>query len=104
VSEPHEDCSRRIDKWLWCARRFKTRTVASRFVAQTSVRVTRGGATSRIDRPGFELRPGDEVSFLLGERLVVMRVLGFAERRGSAEAARSLFEDVAVPAACKTSG
>jgi ribosome-associated heat shock protein Hsp15 len=104
VSEPHEDGSRRIDKWLWCARRFRTRTVASRFVAETSVRVTRSGVTSRIDRPGFQLRAGDEVSFLLGERLHVVRVLDFAERRGSPEAARNLFEDVAVPAACKTSG
>ena len=88
--------SRRIDRWLWCARRFKTRTLAARFVTEANVRVTRGGATKRIDRPGFLLREGDDVTYLFGERMIVLTVAGFAERRGSPDAAKSLY--VATPA------
>ncbi len=87
--------SRRIDKWLWCARRFKTRSLASKFVADASVRVTREGATQRVDKPGFLLREGDEVSYLIGEHLVVLTVAGFAERRGSPAAAKSLYAEPA---------
>lgn len=102
--------SRRIDKWLWCARRFKTRSLAAKFVAGASVRVTREGTTQRIDKPSFLLREGDDVSFLLGERLVVLTVTGFAERRCSPAAAKSLYAEQAksVPAAgtppCKAAG
>jgi len=85
--------SRRIDKWLWCVRRFKTRSLAAKFISEASVRVTRDGATHRIDRPSFNLREGDDVSFVLGERIFVLTVLGFAERRGTTEAARTLFAD-----------
>lgn len=86
-----DGASRRIDKWLWCARRFRTRTLAARFVSQASVRVTRDGETQRVDRPAFQLREGDEVSFILGEQLVAMVVAGFADRRGTPQAAKGLY-------------
>ncbi|NWG92469.1 MAG: RNA-binding S4 domain-containing protein [Parvularculaceae bacterium] len=93
--------SRRIDKWLWCARRFKTRTLAAQFVAAASVRVTRNGATERVDKPGFLLREGDEVSYMLGEKLFVCTVVGFAERRGPPASARELCRDrTAAPPSC----
>ena len=85
--------SRRIDKWLWCARRFKTRSLAAQLVAEGGVRVTRDGATQRVDKASFQLREGDEVSFLIGDRLTVLGVVGFAARRGSPAAARLLFAD-----------
>lgn len=105
-----DSLSRRIDKWLWCARRFKTRSLASKFVAGASVRVTREGTTQRVDKPSFLLREGDEVSFLLGERFVVLTVTGFAEHRGSPAAAKSLYveQGKSAPAAgtppCKAAG
>ncbi|MCB2113445.1 MAG: RNA-binding S4 domain-containing protein [Parvularculaceae bacterium] len=85
--------SRRLDKWLWCVRQFKTRSLAAKFISGASVRVTRKGATQRIDKPGFILCVGDDVSFILGERLIALRVLGFAARRGPAQEARALFAD-----------
>jgi ribosome-associated heat shock protein Hsp15 len=85
--------ARRIDKWLWCVRRFKTRALAARFVAAGGVRVTRAGTTRRVDKPSFPLREGDEVSYLMGERLIVLTVLGFAERRGSPDTARRLYAE-----------
>lgn len=102
--------SRRVDKWLWCARRFKTRSHAAKFIAGASVRVTREGATQRIDKPSFLLREGDEVSYLMGERVVVLTVTGFAERRGSPAAAKSIYAErgKSAPAAgtppCKAAG
>lgn len=101
---------RRLDKWLWCARQFKTRSLAARFVAEENVRVTRAGATQRVDRPAFALHLGDEISYLTGERLIVLSVLGFSERRGSPEFARTLFSDRTKSAvtdeapACKAAG
>lgn len=83
--------SRRIDKWLWCARRFKSRSIAAKLVSEASVRVTRDGETLRVDRASFLLRESDHVSYLAGDRLVILAVLGFAERRGSPEAARRLY-------------
>jgi len=85
--------SRRLDKWLWCARRFKTRSIAAKFVAESNVRVTRNGVTHRADKASFQLLEGDEISYMLGERLFVLRVTGFAERRGSPAAAGALFVD-----------
>ncbi len=93
--------ARRIDKWLWCARRFKTRSLAARFITEETVRVTRVGVTHRIDKPGFLLREGDVVSFLLDERMANLTVLGFADRRGPPNVARSLYVAAAAAPACK---
>lgn len=92
--------SRRIDKWLWCARRFKTRSLAAQFVARAGVRVTRNGATERVDKPSFQLREDDEVSYMLGEKLVICTVVGFAERRGPPASARALCLDRADAPSC----
>lgn len=92
-----ESSARRIDKWLWCARRFKARSAAARFVSEGSVRVTRNGATQRVDRPSFGLREGDEVSYLFGDRLVVLTVLGFALRRGPPQSAAAICRDKSAP-------
>lgn len=89
--------SQRIDKWLWCARRFKTRSLAAKIVSEGGVRVTREGTTQRVAKPAFTLRKGDQVSYLSGERIVVLTVKGFAERRGSPEASKALYSD---PSAC----
>jgi ribosome-associated heat shock protein Hsp15 len=89
--------SQRLDKWLWCARFFRTRTAASSFVEQASVRVTRAGRTHRVVKPAFSLRPGDLLAFLLSERPVIVRVLGLATRRGAARDAAALFETINTP-------
>lgn len=105
--------SRRIDKWLWCARRFKTRSLAANFVTKASVRVTRDGLTQRVEKPSFLLREGDLVSFMLGHRLEALVVTGFADRRGPPASSRLVCRNAldagnsenspAVPA-CKAAG
>lgn len=89
--------SQRLDKWLWCARFFRTRTAASSFVEKASVRVTRAGRMHRVVKPAFGLRPGDQLAFLLSVRPVIVRVLDLATRRGAARDAAALFETIDAP-------
>lgn len=81
----------RIDKWLWAARFFKTRSLAAQAVA--GGRVQLNGA--RV-KPAHEVRAGDVLDIRAGGLAwrVEVRVLG--TRRGPAEAARALYvEDAA---------
>jgi ribosome-associated heat shock protein Hsp15 len=80
----------RVDKWLWAARFFKTRAVATEAVIGGRVRVNGG----RV-KPAREVRAGDTVEVRLGEtrRTVVVRQL--AEKRGSTPIAATLYEETA---------
>ena len=80
----------RIDKWLWHARVVRTRQAAADLAASGYVRLN----GLRIDAASRAVRAGDVVTIALDRRVRVLRVLGFAERRGSAVAARDLYEDV----------
>ena len=95
MSEQQTQSSRRLDKWLWCARQFKTRSLAARFVEEKTVRLTRAGVTERIDKPSRLLNRGDEIAFMLGDRLVILAVEGFAMRRGPASQAQKLYRSLA---------
>lgn len=77
----------RIDKWLWCARFFKTRSLAAEEIAKGRVRVN--GAVTKASR---ELRPGDTVDLRQGQvpRTVVVR--GVSHARGPAPVAQLLYE------------
>ena len=78
----------RIDKWLWAARFFKTRSLATDAVDGGKVDVN--GA--RV-KPAKLVGPGDEVRVRVGTQLFVVQVLDTAERRGSADVARGLYEE-----------
>ena len=85
------DESCRADVWLWRARFFKTRSLAARFVDEGRVRMTRAGAETRLDKASRALKPGDEVVFALGGRLIAVRVEAMGDRRGPAAEARTLY-------------
>jgi len=89
VSETTEAC--RIDVWLWRARFFKTRGLAARAVAEGSVRLLRGGARIRLDKPGRALRPGDGLLLTWGDRQIALRIEALGARRGPAPEARGLY-------------
>lgn len=89
--------SQRLDKWLWQARFFKTRTLAAKFVSDGNVRVTRGETTQRADKASTAVRPGDVIVFTRNERLRVIHILACAERRGPASEAQTLYEDQSPP-------
>lgn len=81
----------RLDKWLWHARQFRTRSLAARFVEEHTVRVTRNGATQRVDKPAFLLMAGDEIAFGVERGVIALRVLAFDERRRAAADAQRLY-------------
>ena len=84
----------RIDKWLWHARVVRTRTAAAALAESGHVRLN----SQRIDAASRTVRAGDVVTVALDRTVRVLKVSGFAERRGSADDARGLYEDL-TPAA-----
>jgi ribosome-associated heat shock protein Hsp15 len=82
----------RIDKWLWHARVVRTRTTAAALADTGKVRVN--GA--RIAASSKTIRTGDVVTITL-DRVRVLKVLDFCERRGSADIGRALYEDLSPP-------
>jgi ribosomal 50S subunit-recycling heat shock protein len=81
----------RADVWLWRARFFKTRSVAAKFVDEGKVRLTRGGAESRLDKCARPVKVGDRLVFAVGGRLTAVIVEALGERRGPPAEARSLY-------------
>ena len=83
----------RIDKWLWHARVVRTRTAAAELAGGGHVRLN-GERVTAASRP---VKPGDVLTIALDRTVRILKVLGFSERRGDAEAAQALFEDLTVP-------
>ena len=78
----------RIDRWLWAARFYKTRTAATDAVA--GGRVHLNGA--RV-KPAKDVRPGDTLDVTIGDTRREVVVVAVAERRGPASVAQSLYEE-----------
>jgi ribosome-associated heat shock protein Hsp15 len=78
----------RLDKWLWAARFFKTRSRAQQAVAAGRVKVNGERA-----KPARELKLLDEIAIRVGELEWQIKVRAFAERRGPAEEARKMYEE-----------
>jgi ribosome-associated heat shock protein Hsp15 len=83
----------RIDKWLWAARFFKTRSLAAQACAGGKVDVNEEAA-----KPARPVRPGDRLRVTLPGGSRVARVLALSDRRGPAGQARTLYEDLTPPA------
>ncbi|HLO77038.1 MAG TPA: RNA-binding S4 domain-containing protein [Magnetospirillum sp.] len=79
----------RIDKWLWFARFFKTRSLAASVVEAGEVSVN--GAV--VVKTSAALRVGDEVVFPTGKRRRRVTVLALGERRGPAPEAQALYRE-----------
>ena len=78
----------RIDKWLWAARFFKTRSLATDAVDGGKVELNGERA-----KPAKAVKPGDEIRLRLGpfEHILIVKALG--DRRGPASVAQSLYEE-----------
>ncbi len=87
----------RIDKWLWAARFFKTRTLATEAVDGGHVQVN----GTRI-KPARAVRPGEKIQIVIGEQRWEVNVLAIADKRGSATVARTLYEETAESIAART--
>ena len=78
----------RIDKWLWAARFFKTRSLAAQAIDGGRVKLN----GERV-KPAKDLKPGDELAIRAGELDWVVTVLALSERRGPAAQARLLYAE-----------
>lgn len=85
----------RVDRWLFFARAVKSRSLAAKLVQAGRVRINRDKATQAAD----QVRPGDVLTVTLDRRILVYRILDPGVRRGPAEEARKLYEDLSPPAA-----
>lgn len=83
----------RIDRWLWHARVVKTRELAKALVEAGHVRVDR----ERETKAGAAVKRGQTLTITLPSRVLVLKIAGFVERRGSAEVAATLYEDLSPP-------
>jgi len=85
--------SLRVDRWLWAARVFKTRSLAGAACDGGKVDVNGEGA-----KPARRVRIGDLIAVTLPRgRRRILKVAGVEDRRGSAAVAKALFEDLTPP-------
>lgn len=89
-----EDTGRRLDLWLWYARFFKSRTIATRFCQSGRLRVNE----TVIKKAHYLLRPDDVLTFPKAGQVRVVRVVDLGTRRGPAKEAQTLYEDLTPPA------
>lgn len=86
----------RIDKWLWAARFYKTRSLATEAVLGGHVQLN--GA--RV-KPAKEVRAGDELEVRIGPQRWSLVVTGLSDKRGPASVARTLYEETPESAAAR---
>lgn len=85
----------RIDKWLWFARFFKSRSLASQFCGTGRVRI----AGNIVGKASHMVRVDDVLTFSLREQIRVIKIVALGTRRGPAREAVLLYEDLAPPSA-----
>jgi ribosome-associated heat shock protein Hsp15 len=83
----------RLDKWLFYARFFKTRALATVLITKGRVRLN----GQRQTKPGHAIGPGDTLMFPMGDQRREIRVLATGTRRGPASEAQQLYHDLAQP-------
>ena len=88
MGQPDDSDRVRLDKWLWAARFYKTRSLATEAIAGGKVEVNGDRA-----KPAKAIKPGDEVRVRVGayEHILIVRAL--ADRRGPASVAQTLYEE-----------
>jgi ribosome-associated heat shock protein Hsp15 len=83
----------RLDKWLWYARFFKSRTLATKFCEAGRLRVN----GDIVKKAHYKLCPDDVLTFPKGDHIRVIKVIELGKRRGPAVEAQSLYEDLDPP-------
>ncbi|MDP1742528.1 MAG: RNA-binding S4 domain-containing protein [Polaromonas sp.] len=80
----------RLDKWLWAARFYKTRTLATDEIGKGRVQINGLEA-----KPAREVKAGDTVAIRQGPVIRTVQVRGLSQQRGSAPVAQQLYEETA---------
>lgn len=85
----------RIDKWLWQARFFKSRTLAAKSCNAGKFRLN----NAPINKAHVLIKPGDVLTFPLGPHIRIIKVVALGTRRGPAPEAQGLYKDLDPPSA-----
>ena len=78
----------RVDKWLWAARFFKTRSLAQQAIAAGRVKLN----DARV-KSSHQLKAGDALAIRIGDYEWQITVAGLSDKRGPAEQARKLYQE-----------
>lgn len=89
-SAAEDDADLRLDKWLWAARFYKTRALATEQIGHGRVQVNGADA-----KPSRTVRVGDEIAMRQPGWVRTVKVLGLSAVRGPAPQARLLYEETA---------
>jgi len=87
----------RLDKWLWFARFFKSRTLAAKLCQSRRIRINR----TVIGKSKTFISEGDVLTFPKGAYVRIIKILKLGKRRGPALEAKTLYEDLEPPLARK---
>ncbi|WP_187429632.1 hypothetical protein ROLI_024560 [Roseobacter fucihabitans] len=85
----------RLDKWLWHARFFKTRSLAAARVVAGDVRVN----GERVHKRSQMVGAADVLTFAQGDHIRVIQIDAIGQRRGPAPEAQALYTDLSPPVA-----
>lgn len=88
--------SMRLDKWLWAARFFKTRSLASQEVVKGRVQVNQ-----QMVKPARDIKPGDTIWVKRGDSTMTVVVRTLSAVRGPAPVAQQLYEETAASIAAR---
>ena len=80
----------RIDKWLWWARFFKTRSLSAKKISNGAVRVN----SCRVLKPSAEITLNDVLTLKQGKVVRVIRVVSLGQKREKYEIAKEMYEDI----------
>lgn len=83
----------RLDKWLWQARFFKSRSLSAAFVEAGHVRLN----GQHVAKPAQPVGPGDMLTFALRDEVRLLKVLAIGTRRGPASEAQGLYAEAGKP-------
>jgi ribosome-associated heat shock protein Hsp15 len=78
----------RIDKWLWHARFYKTRSLAQTAATSGVLRLN----DIRVEKAGASVKPGDVLTLPRGRDVLIVRIQACGLRRGPAKEAQMLYE------------
>ncbi len=92
MSANAQDTLLRLDKWLWYARLFKTRSAATAAISNGRFRLD--GII--MTKPHRRAICGQVLTFIQGERVRVIKIMALASRRGPASEANVLYEDLSL--------
>lgn len=91
--ELSDNLSQRIDKWLWHARFFKTRSISQKQIATGKIRVDR----EKISSPSRKIVIGNVLTITRERDIQIIEIVGIADKRGPYSQAQLLYNDLSPP-------